>query len=100
MDKLDELDEKEIARLCAERGCRYDIHTVAETGSTNDELKALAANGTADGYALIAGSQTAGRGRSGHSFFSPGSGIYLSVLLRPNTPPEETLHLTAAAGCA
>lgn len=94
------LDEKEIARLCAEKGCRYTIHTAAETGSTNDELKALAAKGAPDGYAFIAGSQTAGRGRAGHSFFSPGSGVYLSVLLRPDTPPEQTLHLTAAAGCA
>ena len=94
------LDGAEIRRLAAAEGCRYSIDTVDETGSTNDELKKLAAKGTPGGYALIAAKQSAGRGRMGHSFFSPATGLYMSVLLRPNTPPEETLHLTAAAGIA
>ena len=94
------LNGEEIKRLAAEKGCGVTIVTVEETGSTNDELKKLAAAGAPHGYVLIAGKQTSGRGRMGHSFFSPVTGVYLSVLLRPHTPPEQTLHLTAAAGIA
>lgn len=96
------LDEALIKQLVRENGCRFDIHTVEETGSTNDDLKKFAAERSActDGYVLIADRQTSGRGRMGHSFFSPSSGVYLSVLLYPDTAPDETLHLTAAAGIA
>jgi len=49
-------------------------------GSTNDVAAAIAA----EGAVVIADGQTAGRGRRGHSWFSPaGSGVYLSIVLRP-----------------
>ena len=69
--------------------------------STNTHAKALAAAGAPHGTVLIADSQTGGRGRLGRSFHSPaGTGIYLSVVLRPNCTPAELMHLTCAAGCA
>ena len=49
---------------------------------------------------VAAGEQTAGRGRLGRSFYSPsGSGLYLSILLRPEgaIPPASLTCLTAAA---
>lgn len=94
------VNEERIKRFAAENGCTYDIHAAEEIDSTNNELKRLALEGIPSGYALIAGRQTAGRGMHGHGFFSPKSGVYLSVLLRPDTPPEEALHFTAAAGVA
>lgn len=70
-------------------------------GSTNDEAKALAAAGAPHGTVLIADRQTGGRGRLGRSFHSPqGLGIYLSVILRPECPPGELMHLTCATGVA
>ncbi|MCD8095534.1 MAG: biotin--[acetyl-CoA-carboxylase] ligase [Ruminococcus sp.] len=92
------LDEKEVRRLA--KGCGYDIHTVDEIDSTNNELKRLAAEGKPGGYLLAASRQTAGRGRLGRSFFSPKSGVYLSLLLRPETTPDRTLFLTTAAAVA
>ena len=69
--------------------------------STNTRLKQLARDGAADGTAVIADHQTAGRGRMERTFQSPaGKGIYLSVLLRPKLPPERLLPLTALAGVA
>ena len=92
---------RELISLHArELGCTYDIHAVDETTSTNDDLKRLGAEGAPNGYALVAERQTAGRGMHGRGFFSPESGVYLSVLLRPDTLPEEMLHFTAAAGVA
>lgn len=67
-------------------------------GSTNTQAKALALQGAPHGTVLIAGHQTGGRGRLGRSFHSPaGTGIYMSVLLRPDCPPAELMHLTCAA---
>lgn len=70
-------------------------------GSTNTALKELAAAGAPEGTVLVAGEQSAGRGRRGRSFYSPpGSGVYLSLLLRPELPAEEVSCLTACAAVA
>ena len=71
------------------------------TDSTNNALKLLAAGGAPEGTTLIAERQTAGRGRLDRRFDSPaGSGVYLSVLLRPACPPAELMTLTAQAAAA
>jgi len=53
---------------------------------------------------VFADQQTAGRGRRGHSWFSPaGSGLYVSVVLTPagaHDPTRATSLLTLAAGVA
>lgn len=66
-------------------------------GSTNDVAADLAADGAPHGTVVVADEQTAGRGRHGNHWFSPpGSGLYVSVLLRADAPPV----LTLAAGVA
>ena len=77
------------------------LHFVAETGSTNDDLKAMARQGAPQGTVLMADRQTGGHGRLGRSFHSPGGvGVYLSILLRPNCAPQELMHLTCATAVA
>ncbi len=50
--------------------------------STNDLAAKLAGQGTPDGTLIVAGQQTAGRGRGGHHWYSPpGAGLYVSVVL-------------------
>ncbi len=69
--------------------------------STNTFAKKLAASGAPHGTVVLANSQTAGRGRLGRSFYSPADeGLYLSLILRPEAPPERFLHLTAMAAVA
>ena len=69
--------------------------------STNTALKARAAGGAPHGLVIAAGEQTRGRGRMGRSFFSPpDSGLYMSLLLRPERLAAETVSLTAAAAVA
>ena len=69
--------------------------------STNNYLKAQALLGAPHGSVAVADCQTGGKGRLGRSFHSPGGvGVYLSILLRPQRPPEEFLHLTCAVGTA
>ena len=69
--------------------------------STNTRAKEMAAKGAAHGTVLIADRQTGGRGRMGRSFHSPaGSGIYMSVILRPQCNATELMHLTCATAVA
>jgi len=69
--------------------------------STNTAALALAAKGADHGTAVLAEEQTAGRGRFGRSWFSENSsGIYVSVILRPDLSPADAPALTLMAGVA
>jgi BirA family biotin operon repressor/biotin-[acetyl-CoA-carboxylase] ligase len=95
----DVLSEAGIRRYLRSEGLR--LRCYEEIDSTNTALKALANGGEAEGLALVAGRQSAGRGRMGRSFYSPGdTGVYLSLLLRPALPAAEAVCLTACAAVA
>ena len=67
-------------------------------GSTNQEAKKLALEGAKTGTVIIAEEQTQGRGRMGRSFYSPPkSGIYLSLVLRPDVAARDAVLLTTGA---
>lgn len=69
--------------------------------STLDLARDLAQKGAPEGTVIIAAEQTAGRGRRGRSFFSPGdTGVYISVLLRPVLPAERAVLITTATAVA
>ena len=99
-NKLDVLVLRE--QLVAPNGPYAALDVVETTGSTNADLVAAAAEGAADRTVLVAGEQTAGRGRRDRAWVSPsGSGVYLSVLVRPSSvPPERLGTLGMVAGLA
>jgi BirA family biotin operon repressor/biotin-[acetyl-CoA-carboxylase] ligase len=72
--------------------------------STNDLAGRLAERGSPDGTVVIADAQTAGRGRGGHTWFSPAaSGLYVSVIVRGDdaaTKVDWPRWLTLATGVA
>jgi len=82
--------------------CSAKIIVEESSASTNTELKQMAENGAEHGTVLIANEQSGGRGRLGRSFFSPqGTGLYMSLLLRPsNYPPEIVVKITTIAAVA
>ncbi len=78
-----------------------NIHHYFRVGSTNRAAMDAAAGGEPEGSVFLAEEQTAGRGRSGHDWYSEKSaGIYVSVLMRPDVPPSDVLVLSLAAGLA
>lgn len=79
---------------------KLKIVEAEEVGSTNDELKKLAAAGEPEGCVFVSKRQTAGRGRNGKNFYSPESGLYMSILLRPKTRGFDATFATAAAAVA
>jgi len=78
------------------------IRTVAETGSTNADLMALAATGVDEGFWLRAERQSAGRGRQGRDWVSAPGNLYASTIvrLRATDPAPATLALVAAVALA
>lgn len=72
-----------------------------EVTSTNDELDILARNGADEVTVMLSESQTGGKGRMGRTFHSPkGSGIYMSILLRPDFLPDDCNLLTPMTAVA
>src|ERR1700753_3597973 len=69
-------------------------------GSTNDEARRLAVEGAPNGTVLHADQQTAGRGRLSRSWLSPPRNLYMSILLRTDTPPNRTGELSFLAALA
>ena len=83
------------------RGIDWRITLLERTDSTNTYVKALASDGAPEGCAVFAETQTGGRGRMGRSWSSrEGAGIWMSVLLRPDMPPDQVQSLTLAASVA
>ena len=78
------------------------LEILPDIGSTNDYLREKAAQGKGEGYAVVAGAQTRGKGRTGRSFYSPAdTGIYLSLLLRPkDCGPAQAVKFTTMAAVA
>ena len=77
------------------------VTALENTDSTNTCVRRLAEDGAPEGPVVVAAAQTAGRGRSGKSFLSPaGTGLYMSVLLRPQLAMGDALLITTAAAVA
>lgn len=66
------------------------IYLLGEVPSTNSVLHRLAQAGAPEGTVLLAEGQTAGRGRQGKTWFSPGGmSLCVSVLFRPRLTLKE-----------
>jgi BirA family biotin operon repressor/biotin-[acetyl-CoA-carboxylase] ligase len=69
--------------------------------STNDIAAELAGRGAEHGAIVTADQQTKGRGRLGRTWYSPpGTGIYVSVLLRPRFTPDRAPGLAIMTAVA
>lgn len=95
------MKEKILSLLPDSFPWRENVYYFDEIESTNTRAKEMASAGAPHGTVLMADTQTGGRGRTGRSFLSPaGTGIYLSVILRPACAAQELMHLTCAVGVA
>lgn len=76
----------------------FDIKVFDEVDSTNIIVKNVAKKGEKEGLVVIADRQTMGRGRFDRKFYSPEScGIYMTILIKPDLPPENAILITSAA---
>lgn len=98
----DMLSKQQIEALLPEKlRENTEILLFKTINSTNTYGKKLAADGAKSGTVIIADQQTEGRGRRGHSFYSPPkTGLYMSVILRPQSFAADIDMVTVCAGCA
>ncbi|MDY5730243.1 MAG: biotin--[acetyl-CoA-carboxylase] ligase [Eubacteriales bacterium] len=95
-------DKDVLSQSClqAESRGKYQFTVKPSSPSTNEELRAMA-NECKEGTILLANMQSKGKGRMGRSFFSPGdSGIYMSILLKPQMEASCASSLTALCAVA
>lgn len=91
--------KKYLDPICAD----LKLEILSQVESTNDCLRKRAAQGCKEGYTVIAGTQTEGKGRTGRGFYSPSdTGIYMSLLLKPemDSPARAVRFTTMAAAAA
>lgn len=91
----------DVGKINEFAGGKFDIHVYKTLASTNTTLREMANGGCDERTVVIADGQSAGRGRMGHDFSSPsGTGLYMSVLIRPRISAERSVMITVAAAVA
>lgn len=95
----DVITKEELKSIINTKVIGKHIEYYDEVDSTNNEAKKLARNGAEDGTLVIANCQTKGKGRLGRSWLSPkDTGIWMSIILRPNIMPSQVSCMTLIAG--
>jgi BirA family biotin operon repressor/biotin-[acetyl-CoA-carboxylase] ligase len=85
----------------AHREPRFRIEVFDVLASTNDSILKAGERGEAEGTTHIALTQTRGRGRGDHTWWSPpGAGLWMSTLLCPSREREEWGGISLIAGKA
>lgn len=94
------IDVREIIERQKALGGKIPVLYVPQTGSTNADVAKMIAAGTPPGdFALVAGTQTAGRGRAGRTWASGNpDNLYLSCGFRPKLPPSRLANFTLWMG--
>lgn len=69
--------------------------------STQELAHRYASEGAKEGTTVVADEQIGGKGRLGRAWFSPlGSGIWMSLILKPKIPPQQAPQLTLLTAVA
>ncbi|MEG0918742.1 MAG: biotin--[acetyl-CoA-carboxylase] ligase [Anaerovoracaceae bacterium] len=77
------------------------LQVYESVGSTNTVASSMALEGCENFTTVVANEQTKGKGRLGRSFYSPAqTGIYLSIVIKPNFNLSKALLITTAASVA
>ena len=96
VSKNNELSEYEIRKKLKIKDASFHIYKTI--GSTNTLARQMAEKGVKNKTVVIASEQTQGRGRMGRNFYSPdSSGIYMSVVLRPDIAISDAILVTTCA---
>ena len=97
--KNDMLSEEAIRAYCTDLS--WPMYVFDTIDSTNNYAKSIAASPAAHGTLIVADHQTDGRGRRGHTFYSPANcGLYLSLIIKPHARVQDMLKVTVAAAVA
>ena len=94
----DILSQAEILSSIRGSWAGREILYLDEVDSTNTAAKKAAENGAVHGTLVVSERQTGGKGRRGRAWDSPrGTGIFMTLILRPNMAPVHASMLTLVA---
>jgi BirA family biotin operon repressor/biotin-[acetyl-CoA-carboxylase] ligase len=97
----DVLTATEIAHHLKTKWLGQSLFSYRSAKSTNDLAVQMAASGALEGSVITAEEQTRGRGRLGRTWHSPtGTGIYVSVIVRPALRPEDAPGISVMTAVA
>lgn len=99
LESPDTMEAHELESRMTTKWAGKNVSYKKETGSTNIDCKQLAEQGACHGTLAAAERQVSGRGRRGRSWESPaGEAVYMSLLCRPEFPPDKAPMLTLVMG--
>ncbi|MGO4888086.1 biotin--[acetyl-CoA-carboxylase] ligase [Anaerobacillus sp. MEB173] len=99
--KPNTISEHEIKAELKTKALGQEIVYKDSLVTTQEVAHRLAGEGAIEGTVVVADEQTGGKGRLGREWYSPkGSGLWMSIILKPEIPPQQAPQLTllAAAG--
>mgnify|MGYP000319883578 CR=1 FL=1 len=97
----DILSENELSSIRKTDWIGKKIYYYDETDSTNVRASRLAEEGAEHGTLVVADQQDAGKGRRGRGWSSlPGTGIFMTLILKPELNPSNASMLTLVAAMA
>ena len=98
---MNEYNQQALQNALKTKKMGHPLYFYPETDTTNDRIRELALEGLPEGTLAVAELQTAARGRRGRAWQAPAeSGVWMSLLLRPDIPPTQASVLTLLAGIA
>ena len=101
LSQPDRLDKERLTAALQTRELGHTLQVLAEATSTQDIARHWVESGAPHGALVLAEKQTAGRGRFGRVWHSPpGKGIYMSLVLRPEIPLQQTPRMPLLAAVA
>lgn len=97
----DRMDKVELESIRATEWAGCEIYYYDCIDSTNTKAKELAESGHPSGTLVVSDQQTAGKGRRGRAWDSlPGTGIYMTLMIKPEINPNNASMLTLVAAMA
>lgn len=95
------MNEEKIRKSLQTQIIGTKIHLFDHLSSTNKWAMTRLVEGAENGELVLAERQSEGKGRLGHTWYSPpGGGLYLSIILHPNLDSAQIYRLTLVAGAA
>lgn len=101
LEEPDILSNDELILELKDSSFINDVLYFESLDSTNNYAKKLALDMAKEGTVVLSNIQTGGRGRLGRAWSSPpGTGLWMSIILRPEIDPSEAAKITEITAAA
>ncbi|MBM7703333.1 biotin--[acetyl-CoA-carboxylase] ligase [Metabacillus iocasae] len=101
VNKPNKVSENELILGLQTKKIGQHVHYEEVVESTQKIAHRLAQEGVQEGTVVVAEEQTSGRGRLDRVWHSPkGTGVWMSIILRPTVPPQNAPQLTLLTAVA